>query len=87
MTMLDDFLRVMKYVDCGDREDHPSYIRVYLDFFDKHPEQIKQDMIDADRYRWLRENGRHTWYGDEIIDLIDDERRLDAAIDAARSQK
>lgn len=38
---------------------------------------------DAERYRWYKKNARYRFYADEVIDLAQDGRKLDAAIDAA----
>lgn len=39
---------------------------------------------DAARYRWLRDHARHQWYGNELIDAMDDlTRAVDRAMRAA----
>ena len=65
----------------NDFKDHSEDLAKRCEYAETELEKCRED---AARYRWLRDHGRHAWYANEIIDLLDDGGRMDRTIDAAR---
>jgi hypothetical protein len=57
---------------CESREIGYVLVKAFVVELEELKKQNAVLAKDAARYRWLRDNARDVWYGNEVIDAMDD---------------